>query len=339
MGIEKKGLARRLGAAATAAAVLGTFAGSAAAQTRTAVALATDSVASMANTIGSAVAKIVTQHSPVTVRVRAYGGPEIWLPQMNEGSIDLGSHFSATAWLSYNAIDTKVRLDKMRLLRSSAATLPLGFMVRKDSDIKSVADLKGRRVAGGYGSHPIMKRLSEGVLATYGISLSDVNVVPVPAALEGADALGEGRAEAAWYAVLAPKTRELDSKIGVRFLPIEFTPERLGKAREVIFPGVVGLKFMGNLPFVARGIELLSYEFYLLGSTRTQDEVVRTVLGALWDHEEELIKIHASMIGFTNKAAVTAIPTIPYHPAAIAFNKSKGVWTPAAEAANNALMK
>lgn len=324
---------------AIAALTVPPLGGLALAQRTATVAIGTDSIGGISNTVGSGVAKIVTQHSPVTVRVRAYGGPEMWLPQLNEGSIDLGAHFSATAWLSYNAIDTKVKLDEIRILRSSKAAVPLGFMVRKDSDIKSVADLRGRRVAGGYGAHPIMKRLSEGTLATYGITMSDVDVVPVPAAIDGADALAEGRAEAAWYAVFAPKTRELDSRMGVRFLPIEFTPERLKKAREVIFPGVVGLKFMGNLPFVAKGTELLSYEFYVLSSTHTKNDVVKSVLQALWDHDRELTKVHANLRGFTNNAAVTAIPTIPYHRAAIAFYKSKKVWTPAAEAANNALLK
>ena len=144
------------------------------------------------------------QHSELKVRVRAYGGPEIWLPQLDEGKIDFGAHFAATAWLSYKKVDTKVQTPHLRLVRAGAATVPLGFMVRADSDIKSVADLKGRRVAGGYGSHPIMKRLSEGVLKAYGIEMSDVKVVPVPAALDGAKAIQDGRADAAWYAVFAP---------------------------------------------------------------------------------------------------------------------------------------
>src|SRR3972149_3659709 len=119
MDIQKKRhFVRGLGAIA---AVLGLFAGSAAAQSTMVVALGTDHSGGPPTTAGRGVAKIVTQRSPVTVRVRAYGGPEIWLPQLDDGSIQLGAHFSATAWLSYNAIDTKVKLDKMRILRSSGA--------------------------------------------------------------------------------------------------------------------------------------------------------------------------------------------------------------------------
>jgi len=320
---------------------IGTFVAAAlftAAASAQSVSLGTDSIGGISNTVGSAIAKVVTQHSNLKVRVRAYGGPEIWLPQLDEGKIDFGAHFAATAWLSYKKVDTKVQTPNLRLVRAGAATVPLGFMVRADSDIKSVADLKGRRVAGGYGSHPIMKRLSEGVLKAYGIEMSDVKVVPVPAALEGAKAVQDGRADAAWYAVFAPTTREMHSKIGVRFLPIDFTPERLKIARQVIFPGMVPVKMPINLPFAPKGTGLAGYEFYAIASTHTTDAAVKTLVETLWANEAELTKVHANLRGFKNGAAVSPVATIPYHKAAIEFYKSKGAWTPAAEAHNKSLM-
>ena len=302
------------------------------------VSFGTDSIGGISNTVGSAVAKVVSQHSDLKVRVRAYGGPEIWLPQLDEGKIDFGAHFAATAWLSYKKIDTKVQTPNLRLVRAGAATVPLGFMVRADSDIKSVADLKGRRVAGGYGAHPIMKRLSEGILKAYGIEMSDVKVVPVPAALEGAKAVQDGRADAAWYAVFAPTTREMHSKVGVRFLPIDFTPERLKIARQAIFPGMVPVRVPVNLPFAPKGTGLAGYEFYVIASTHTKDATVKTLAETLWANETELTKVHANLRGFKNAAAVSSVATIPYHPAAIEFYKSKGVWNAEAEAHNKELM-
>ena len=276
--------------------------------------------------MGSAVAKIVTQNSDLNMRVRAYGGPEIWIPQLDQGKLDFGTHFASTIWLSYHKIDTNVESKNLRLVRAARATVPLGFMVRADSDIKSIADLKGRRVAGGYGAHPIMKRLSEGIMKAYGIEPSDVTIVPVPAAVDGANTIQDGRAEAAWYAVFAPKTRELNSKVKLRFLPIDFTPERLKIAREVIFPGVVPVQVPVNLPFAPKGTTLLGYEIYVFASTHTGDDSVKKVLNAMWDHEAELTKVHANLRGFKNAAAISEVPVIPYHPAAIEFYKSKGVW-------------
>jgi TRAP transporter TAXI family solute receptor len=303
------------------------------------VSFGTDSIGGISNTVGNAVAKVVSQHSALNVRVRAYGGPEIWLPQLDEGRIHFGAHFSATAWLSYKKIDTKVQTPNLRLVRAGAATVPIGFMVRADSDIKSVADLKGRRVAGGYGAHPIIKRLSEGLLKAYGIDMSEVKLVPVPASIDGAKALQDGRAEAAWYAVFAPSTREIHSKIGVRFLPIDFTPERLKIAREVIFPGIVPVKVPVDLPFAPKGTGLAGYEFYVIASTHTPAKSVMSMSETLWANDSELTKVHANLRGFKNAAAASAIATIPYHEAAIEFYKSKGKWSQEIEAHNQSLLK
>jgi hypothetical protein len=321
--------------AAGAAATLALF-GTAYAQNRVEI-LAGDAAGGLSYAINSGIAKVVSQNSPVTLRVRGYSGPEAFLPELDEGKVQLASHFSATAWLAYNQIDSKLKTRNIRLLRAARPATPLGFMVRKDSPIKTVAEMKGHRVAGGYGGHPIMKRLAGGILAAYGLDWSDVQVVPVTAAGDGAQALIDGRVEAAWFAVFAPITREAHSKIGVRFLPIDPTPEHMRIARETIFPGVLPLPMMGNPPWAPKGTPLISYEYYLLGSTKTDAAMVKTVLEALWAKSEEVRKVSPVLGGFVNPAAVTLHPVIPYHPAAIEFYKSKGVWTAEAEKANAAV--
>ena len=306
----------------------------ASAQEKTTLVMGSDKPGGITYAAASGVAKIVTQNTPLTVRVRAYSGAEAWMPELDSGKINIGTHFSATAWLTYNQIDSKLKLRNLRLLRSSAARLPLGFMVRKDSDIKSISDLKGKKVAGSFAVHPIMRRLSEGTMAAYGLSWNDVNMVPVTTAVDGAKAFINGRVDASWFAVLTPLTREANAKIGVRFLPFEFSPERLKIAREKIFPGIMVIKNLANTPWAPKGIEMVSYEYYVIGSTHTSAASVKHVLQSLWDHEAELQKVHAGMRGFINKAAVSLNPVIPYHPDAIAFYKSKGVWSEEADKAN-----
>jgi TRAP-type uncharacterized transport system substrate-binding protein len=171
------------------------------------------------------------------------------------------------------------------------------------------------------------------------VSMSMVQLVAVDAVLDGVDALADGRVDAAWFTAQAPRTRDVNAKIGVRFLPVELTPERLQRARELIFPGVIGLTFTGDLPYLPKGTPVLSYETYLLASTKTSSETVTTALTALWDHDAELIAINPTLQGFSNNMAVTGNPVIPYHSAAVDFYKSKGAWTPAAEAGNRATIK
>jgi TRAP transporter TAXI family solute receptor len=281
------------------------------AQSTQEIVIGTDPVGGISNPVGSAVTGIINRYSPMAARVESFDGPAIWMPRLNDGTLQLGAHVSPSTWLAFNSMATRVRLDQLRILRSSAAVLPLGFMVRKDSNIKSVADLKGRRIAGGYRLEPVIKRVSEGTLALYGIGMSQVKVITVDAVLDGVDALSEARVDAAWFTAQAPRTREVDSKIGLRFLPVELTSDRLQKARVIIFPGVVGLKFMGDLPYVTKGTQLLSYEIYLLASMHTPDKMARMVMTTLWEHDEELTKMNPTVSGFSNKMAVTQSPVIP----------------------------
>lgn len=314
-------------------------AGAALAQKKNVIVAAGESAGGVTNAAISGIAKVVTQKTSTSVRLRTYSGAEAWLPLVDSGKVQLGVHFAATAWLAYNQIDSKLKLRNLRLIRSSRAATPLGFMVRKDSGINSVKDLKGKRVAGGYGAHPIMRRLAGGIMAVHGVKWSDVKMVPVPAAGQGSRALLDGRVDAAWYAVFAPSTREVHSKIGVKFLPIPLSPAQMKQAREQIFPGILQVKVPANPPWAPRGTPLISYEIYVLASTRTSDKDVTTVLGALWDNAGMVQKVHPVLRGFKNAVAVSKRPVIPYHKAAIAFYKSKGTWTAQSDAANAKIAK
>jgi hypothetical protein len=322
---------------ASAAAILGTvLIAGAHAQTIT---VGADQVGGLTNVTSSTVAKVVSQNTPMTARTRVYGsGAEAWLPDLDAGRLDLGTHFAATVWLAHNKIDSNLELKNLRLIRSTAGTLLLGFVVKADSDVQRVSQLKGKRVAGSYPGQPIMRRLAGGVMEAHGIGWNDVTMIPVVAAVEGARAFQDGRVDSAWFAIATPLTREIHTKAPIRFLDLDMTPERLKLAHEKIFPGVVATRFQGDLPWAKRGTQLLTYELYVLASSHTKDDVVAAAVKAMWESDPEMVKAHISMGGFTNAAAVTDRPVIPYHPAAIAFYKEKGVWTAAAQAAHDALL-
>jgi TRAP-type uncharacterized transport system substrate-binding protein len=149
---------------AGAVAMLGAFAIAhpSAAQT---IDLGTDSIGSVVNTTGSTLAKVITQHSSgLRVRARAFTGPEAWMPEMDAGRIALGAHFAASFYTAYNHFETKLHLTNLRLIRSSRGISPLGFVVRADSPIKSVTDLKGKRVTGIYSGQPVIRVMTHATM-------------------------------------------------------------------------------------------------------------------------------------------------------------------------------
>ena len=57
------------------------------------------------------------------------------------------------------------------------------------------------------------------------------------------------------------------------------------------------------------------------------DQAVRSLLETVWNHHEKLPGVFGWMRGWTPDKFVNTAVSIPYHPAAIAFYKEKGVWT------------
>jgi TRAP-type uncharacterized transport system substrate-binding protein len=79
---------------------------------------------------------------------------------------------------------------------------------------------------------------------------------------------------------------------------------------------------------------LITYDTHLVAHMSLDDKTATAILEAMWNKTDDLVKIHASLAGFTREAAVTDIPMLPYHPAAIAFYKTKGAWNETVAAAN-----
>lgn len=317
-------------------ALAGLSAGFAQAQT---IAMATDRVGSTFNAIGAGISKIITEGGKNRVIVKAFAGPDAYLGALQSGEVKLATMSSSTAYVAYLGQNkAKRRYDNMRVLRAGEGGVRLTFLVRADSPIKTVQDLKGRKVSAGFGGHSVIPSSIAGALATVGLSWKDVVSVPVTGSVDGVQALGTGRVEASWTSFGMPVSREMHSKIGVRYLPIPPGEASLAVLRKHIFPGVQLVKTAAN-PSIGLPEEayLISYDSYLVGAADLDEKSATAILAALWDQEAALTKVHPGLRGFTNARAVTDIPVIPYHPAAVAFYKSKGVWNAKAEAANAAI--
>lgn len=298
--------------------------------------MATDRAGTLYNATGSGIAKVLTAHTKHRVVVRAFGGPDAYMQALNNGEYDFTAISSNSAWFNYNGkTRSKKSARNLRILRSGAGALRLSFVVYADSDIKTFADLKGRRVTSDFGGHAAINPIVTGALATAGLTWDDVRKVPVTGALDSPRALGAGRVDAAWASLGMPVVREIHAKKKVRYLGLENTPRTLSMLRRMVFPGVrlttvPTLKHLG----VPAPTTLITSDSYLVTHKNEDPAIIKEVLEALWNNTKELRKAHFSLRGFTNKSAATDLPVLPYHPAAIAFYREKGVWTKEIDEAN-----
>jgi uncharacterized protein len=125
------------------AAATAMLAGAAAAQT---VGIATGPQGTPTNATGSAIAKVVNEASGLQTRAVPHTSNDVSMPLINRGEVELGI---ASSDLADTAINGTGQFEGRQLsdIRIVAKLFPLnvGIVVRKDSDIKTAADLKGKR--------------------------------------------------------------------------------------------------------------------------------------------------------------------------------------------------
>ncbi|MBO0764505.1 MAG: TAXI family TRAP transporter solute-binding subunit [Hyphomicrobiaceae bacterium] len=305
-----------------------------------AVALAADRPGTTFNTVGSAIATVAGKHAGLNVIVRPYAGPAAWAPIVDSGEVALGVMSANSAYQAFTGDnEQKTAFHNLRLVRAGGASLMLGFLVRNNGPIKTYADLKGKRISSEFGGHLSIKSSLLASLKIAGYTWNDVTAVPVTGANDGIDALVANRLDASWASLGQPRAREADTQIGVRYLAVPDTPEAEKIYQQLLFPGArIAVAEAGAVPGVVGPTRLLSYDAYVVAGKDVPDAVIAKLLDGLWKGTEELFPVHPSLRGFTHEASVTSAPVIPYHPAAVAFYKQKGLWTEAVQARQDELL-
>ena len=282
--------------------------------------------------VASGLAKVVTQATGVQMVVQPHSGTSTMLPLLNTGEMEFGTVNAVDMELAYRGPSYKIGgrnpfqfSPNVRLVQRGSPLL-VGLLVRKDSPIKNVTDVKGKRMTGEYPAHLAVWYNMFGHLASAGYTWSDVKVIPVPAVNDGVDALVAGRADVTEHALGAAKTKEADTAVGVRHVSIDCSPEGQARLKKAV-PGYYGrVVKAGTATAVVEDTCFLAYDTYLVTSKSVSDAAVEAVLKAIWDGAAELQPIHPLLKEWTRDRFVDPEATIPYHPAAIRFFKDKGGW-------------
>ncbi|MFC1867677.1 TAXI family TRAP transporter solute-binding subunit, partial [Thermodesulfobacteriota bacterium] len=289
--------------------------------------LATHAVGSLYNAMGTGLATVLSRNTPMTVRVQPFAGPPAWIPSMNRGETDMGVVTGADAIMANKGIVLYKRSFKNVRLLIIGGALHTGFYVRKDSPIKSISDLKGKRIPTDFPGTPILKLSSSAGLATAGLTYDDIVKVPVADLMAGSRAFIEGRTDACWHAIRSPAVKEANARVGgIRFISLVTTPEAVNEMREI---------YPGSYPFIIKkgkgtGIladtVVMANDVYLVVSKDFSEEAAYTAAKALWEQNKELGEAYGALRAWRTKFMVKKSALIPYHPGAIKFFREKGAW-------------
>ena len=278
---------------------------------------------------GAAIAKVAADGG-LNLRVKPFGGTSAYVPGVNAGEQQFGlaneleTHYAVTGQVIYKG-------KPQPNLRVVAVLTPLysEMFVAKDSPIKSIAGLKGKRIPSGYASQRVLQVLTMGTLANGGLSLSDVQQVPVPNVVGGANEFLQGKADAFMFAIGAGKVAEVNAKKPVRVLPVDHSKEAMARLRKFIPVAYATILKPGKgRAGVDQPTWVYAYDYLVLANDKVPDDVVYKLTKLLHDHKKELAANFGALSGFNPKRMNKDLGPAKFHPGAIKYYKEIGEWPP-----------
>jgi len=299
----------------------------------------------------SGLSKVASEKSPMTVVVVPTAGAKTWLPMLSkQGSVDISMANFSEMWQMWTGESAPPPIPKgypetppypktknVRIL-NSGPLFKMGFLVRKSSGMKTVKDLKGKRIAWPWTAFPPNIGITLAALLNGGLTLDDVKTAPMTEVVAGVRAVQEGRIDATVCAVGMGAIAEADTLVGVRFLHQSMDPKMIKEGQRAM-AGCYTTIQKGGVPGVPEDTPLWSAPLANIATTRMPDHVAYKVVETWWNNYKDYQSIHPVLRFWTPEVFTNIHFTQPYHDGAIKFYKEKGVWTPEMEAKQQQLLK
>ena len=118
------------------------------------VAVGSNPPGSLFYALGSGLAKVISDASPIQAQIQPYAGTSTFVPLFATGELDFGVVNAVDMGMVYQGQKLKVggrnpypHVAQSRLIMRGSP-LRSSLIVRKDSPIKTIADVRGKRVTG-----------------------------------------------------------------------------------------------------------------------------------------------------------------------------------------------
>jgi hypothetical protein len=273
---------------------------------------------------GAGLADILTKKMKVAASAQSTAASVANMQLIRDGKADLAFTLADTAYdavAGQNSFKPEEKVDARTI-----AVLYSNYthIVAKDgSGIRTVADLKDKRVSTGAaasGTEIIANR----VLEAYGLdAATDIQRERLGVA-DSADALRDGKIDAFFWSGGLPTSQiaDLANSTGLVFLDHGDAIQKLvDKYGPFYFP----IKIPKGMYKNDNDVTVSGVANLLVVPTSFDPAFVRAILETMFDSQAELATIHAEANNLKLDSAVQGSP-IEFHPGAIEFYRSKGVW-------------
>ena len=237
---------------------------------------------------------------------------------MDKGEIDFGiSNIAQLTWAVTGTHVSKRKHHNIRLV-ANLQTFRTGLLVRHKSDIKSVADLKGKRVPTEFKSSPMFHKGMVNWLKNANLSIEDTKQTPVSSLGTSWKAFARGDVDVVIGAIGSGSIKKLHAQIpgGVRWLSFDPAGEK------VMFADYPGYRLGKVTPHAAtpgvRGsTNVVMFPYTLWAHKDVPEEAVETAVKYLFWSADNLRAASPFFKSFNQYEMIAVTNGITIHPGAI----------------------
>jgi TRAP transporter TAXI family solute receptor len=282
---------------------------------------------SFSNSGGAAMAKVVSEKAKLRMIVQAQASSGF--DEIDAGNAEFNVSNSFDVTFVVGGTGEYEGQGPKKNIRYAASMVPyrVAMHVRADSDIKAIADLKGKRVSSGFNAQKTIGRIIEAHLANAGLSYRDVVGVPTPNVVSQANDFKAGKVDVMFFALGSAAIKEAAVTVGgLRVLAIDDSQDAQ-KRQQSILPGsyVLTVNPAPGIDGLTQPTKLVAFDMVLNSSTHVSADIIYRVVRALHDNKADLAATFAPFALFQPDKMGKSVQGVELHPGAAKFYKEAGI--------------
>jgi uncharacterized protein len=317
---------RRFTFISAAIALAACIAGTPAAAQQKFITVGTGGVTGVYYAVGGSICRLVNKDrakNNLRCSVESTGGSGYNVNTIKAGELDFGMAQSDVQYQSYKGTAAfKEPFPEMRAV-FSVHPEPFTLLSRKEANIKSFADLKGKRVNVGNPGSGTRSAMDE-LLTAENMKLSDFSLASELKADEHGPALCDNKIDAFFYGVGHPSANIQDptTACGAKLVPIT-GPAIDGLVKKYPYYAYATIPggMYANNPQPTKTYGVLAT---LVTSSKVPADVVYIVTKAVFDNFDEFKKLHPAFANLDPKNMIADGLSAPLHEGAARYYREKG---------------
>ncbi|MEW6141978.1 MAG: TAXI family TRAP transporter solute-binding subunit [Chloroflexota bacterium] len=211
-------------------------------------------------------------------------------------------------------------------------TNAFGIQTTPKSGIKTVADLKGKRIYAEYSNLLFLAPTVDAILKANGMTRNDVQWLKFTTVAAAFKDVTEGKADAVFYQS-STNSSDLAKAAGLYVVPLSADTQKAVAAAGL---GIIGTNWPAGQDGNTVDTPTIGMPYIAFGAVHLPEEAGYLITKAVFEHLAEFQAADKVNTGFTKESALLQWD-LPYHSGAIKYFKEIGLWKPEMDSAQTHL--